>query len=226
MAVRDYIGYMLWRLGRRTSVPATFINQMPIQENNEIMVNIKQDESLFFCKELKKKKEIYLRVKTYQLLKQAQRRLPTGCYFKIYSAYRSMEEQKELWKKEYLLQKEQLPKASEATLYRLVRARYTDPQRGFGGHQTGGAIDITLCDAKGTELDMGTAYLDMGGQTLTNSHKISKEARKNRRILFKVLTSHGFQNYPAEWWHYSYGDRMWAAYQRKDFAFYGLIERE
>ena len=225
MMIRDYIGYMLWRLGRRSSVPAAFINQMPIQENNEIMVNIKQDESLFFGKELKKKKEVYLRVKTYQLLKQAQRRLPAGCFFKIYSAYRSLEEQKELWEKEYQLQKKQLPGVSEATLYRLVRARYADPRRGFGGHQTGGAIDITLCDAKGKEWDMGTDYLDMGAQTLTNSHKVSKEARKNRRVLYKALTSQGFQNYPAEWWHYCYGDRMWAAYQRKECAFYGLIER-
>jgi len=226
MQVRDYIRYVLWRLGRRSTVPAVFVNQVPIQENNEIMVNIKQDNSLFFDKRLKKKQAVYLRVKVYQLLKQAQRRLPAGCCFKVYSAYRSMSEQKELWEKEYQLQKKQSPELSEPEIIRLVRARYANPRYGFGGHQTGGAIDISLCDMKGKEFDMGTAYLEMGSQTLTNSHKVSKEARKNRRILYKALTSQGFQNYPAEWWHYCYGDRMWAAYQRQDCAMYGLVEAE
>ena len=226
MTIRDCIRYILWRLGRRSTIPAAFINQMPIRENNEIMVDIKQDESLFFSKELKKKKKVYLRVKTYQLLKQAQRLLPRECCFKVYSAYRSMAEQKALWEKEFQLQKKLSPGLSESALERLVRARYADPRRGFGGHQTGGAIDVTLCDKKGKDFDMGTGYLDMASQTLTSSHKISKEARRNRRILFRALTSQGLQNYPAEWWHYCYGDRMWAAYQRKDHAVYGLVEKE
>ena len=136
-----------------------------------------------------------------------------------------MDEQKQLWEKEYELQKKQAPNLSEAALERLVRARYADPRRGFGGHQTGGAIDVTLCDDKGKDYDMGTAYLEMTSQTLTNSHKVSREARRNRRILYKVLTSQGFQNYPAEWWHYSYGDRMWAAYRQKEYAVYGLVEK-
>ena len=132
----DYIRYALWRLGHRLSIPAVFVNQMPIEENNEIMVDIKQDESLFFNKELKKKKKVFLRVKTYQLLKQAQRLLPPNYCFKILSAYRSMEEQKQLWEREYLKQKEHSPELSDSALIRLVRARHADPRRGFGGHQT------------------------------------------------------------------------------------------
>ena len=137
-----------------------------------------------------------------------------------------MTEQTELWEKEYALQQQQYPDASEAVLTKLVRARCADPRRGFGGHQTGGAVDVSLCNAKGEELDMGTDYMEMTSQTLTNSHKVSKEARQNRRILYKALTSQGLQNYPAEWWHYCYGDRMWAAYQRKEYAIYGLVEKE
>ena len=33
-----------------------------------------------------------------------------------------------------------------------------------------------------------------------------------------------FVNFPAEWWHYCYGDRMWAAYKGKKECFYGYIE--
>lgn len=224
MVIRDYIRYVLWRLGRRSTIPAAFISHVPIEENHEIMVDIMQDESLFFSPELKKQRKVLLRVKAYQLLKQAQRHLPKGVCFKVYSGYRSMADQQILWNREYQLQKKQSPELSEGELERLVRARYADPRKGFGGHQTGGAIDVSLCDLRGKDFDMGTDYLEMGSQTLTNSHKVSKEVRRNRRILYKTLTSQGFQNYPAEWWHYCYGDRMWAAYQRKDKAFYGLVE--
>ena len=167
MTMRDYIRYVLWRLGRRSTVPAAFINNMPIQENNEIMVDIKQDDSLFFGKELKKR-PVFLRIKAYQFLKQAQRLLPKGCHFKIYSAYRSMGEQRALWDEEYTLQKKLAPNLSDVALERLVRARYADPRRGFGGHQTGGAVDITLCDEKGKD------FVDAGYQltSFDSSNKV------------------------------------------------------
>ena len=47
---------------------------------------------------------------------------------------------------------------------------------------------------------------------------------KNRMLLKNVLENAGFKNYPQEWWHYSYGDKMWAAYSFKKKAFYGFIE--
>ena len=38
------------------------------------------------------------------------------------------------------------------------------------------------------------------------------------------MTTAGFTNYPAEWWHYSYGDRMWAAYSHNKISFYNLVD--
>jgi len=32
------------------------------------------------------------------------------------------------------------------------------------------------------------------------------------------MHSAGFSNFPGEWWHFSYGDRVWAAYLRKTHA--------
>ena len=37
-----------------------------------------------------------------------------------------------------------------------------------------------------------------------------EEVRKNRRLLYHVMSAAGFVNYDGEWWHYSYGDRQWA----------------
>ena len=224
--MQDYFRYLLWRLGRRQTVPAAFINDVPILENGEVMVDIKQDGSLQFHRDLKKQKSVFLRVKVYQLLKQAQRTLPKGYYFKICSAYRSLIEQRQLWDEECRRQQAAHPEWTRAELLRRVKAVYADPRFGFGGHQTGGALDVTLCDSKGHDYDMGTAYLEMGKSTPMWALRLSREARRNRRILYRAMAKQGFQNYPPEWWHYCYGDRMWAAYKRKKNAFYGLIEKE
>lgn len=46
----------------------------------------------------------------------------------------------------------------------------------------------------------------------------------NRRILRSVMTTAGFVWYPGEWWHYCWGDRMWAVYSRRSSCPYGPVE--
>ena len=89
-----------------------------------------------------------------------------------------------------------------------------------GGHQSGGAVDLTLCDREGRPIDMGTGYLEHNDSTATYSKHITSEQRKNRKILLTVMEETGFVNYPAEWWHFAYGDRMWASYKHKSHAIY------
>ncbi|MCC6520971.1 hypothetical protein IT403_03270 [Candidatus Nomurabacteria bacterium] len=38
------------------------------------------------------------------------------------------------------------------------------------------------------------------------------------------MTSVGFVYYPGEWWHYCYGDRMWAVYSRRKECVYGPVQ--
>ena len=73
---------------------------------------------------------------------------------------------------------------------------------------------------------MGTNYEEYSEKTFTNSKKISKEAILNRKYLKNNLENLGFKNFPAEWWHYSYGDKMWAAYNFNKECIYGYIEPE
>ena len=62
-----------------------------------------------------------------------------------------------------------------------------------------------------------------GSLSLTNSQKISAEARHYRQIMNSALMSAGFVNYPTEYWHWSYGDRYWAYHQGQSTAIYGVI---
>jgi D-alanyl-D-alanine dipeptidase len=96
---------------------------------------------------------------------------------------------------------------------RAQASRFVAPPE-VAPHVAGAAVDLTLRDAAGGELPMGTEVNadpeDSDGACYTEASGISAEARSNRRLLGKVLTSVGLVNYPTEWWHWSYGDRYWA----------------
>ncbi len=224
MTIKEIVKYVMWRMGYRATMPGVFVNRMSIRDNGEILVDLKKDNRLFFYAEMQKCQEVLLRQGAYQRLQKAIEFLPEGCALKVCAAYRSLKDQQELWNTMYKKIKEQNPFWAESDIERKVRSICADPRRGFGGHQTGGAIDVTLCDLDGNEFDMGK-YLDSGVFSATFAEGLTQEQQQNRRLLYHTMIDAGFQNYPNEWWHYCYGDRMWAAYQLKRHAIYGLIDK-
>lgn len=93
------------------------------------------------------------------------------------------------------------------------------------GHPTGGAIDIILIDKKtGKSLDFGSKQYDYSSKACYVSWpNISQEAKENRLLLRKCLLEVGFAPFDGEWWHFSYGDREWAYYYKKDYAIYNQV---
>ncbi|MBU6214354.1 peptidase M15D vanX D-ala-D-ala dipeptidase [Patescibacteria group bacterium] len=97
-------------------------------------------------------------------------------------------------------------------------------------HSTGGAVDMTFCFKEtGHLLEMGSIFDDI----TEKSHTIffekdldlksftATEAMKNRRLLYHLMTTEGFASHPKEWWHFSYGDQMWALITNQAEALYG-----
>lgn len=224
MSVKIQIKYLMYKVGLRDTIPAQIVNKVQIDDNAEKLVDVKQNKTVFLDKKLADKEHIYLRKTVYEKLLEAQKYLPENYYFKIFSAYRPLEEQQALWKRKFAYFKQKYPSASEEKITQLTKAVCSDPRNGFGGHQTGGAIDIGLCDKQGQSYEMGTNHSEVKDKTRTKSKKLTIAERKNRYILYNALTKVGFVNYPAEWWHYSYGDRMWAAYTGKKKCVYGLVK--
>lgn len=222
MIDKNKIKFWLYKLGMRETIPAQIINRVQIDDNKEDLINIREDQTLFFADKIKDREKIFLRKTVYEKLKEAQNYLPNNYYFKIYSAFRSLEEQQKLWDIKYSLMHSRYLNLPEEEIIKKTRAVCADPRYGFGGHQTGGAIDISLCDKHGKDYQMGTQHSENNDKTQTKSKNLSIIESKNRYILTSALTKAGFVNYPAEWWHFSYGDRLWAAYSNKDKCFYGL----
>jgi D-alanyl-D-alanine dipeptidase len=82
-------------------------------------------------------------------------------------------------------------------------------------HSTGAAIDLTIVDARGVPLPMGTPIDHVGPQSAPNHYEQATRPEerlfhKNRERLHDVMARAGFRRLPFEWWHFSYGDQWWA----------------
>ncbi|MCQ2249728.1 MAG: M15 family metallopeptidase [Bacteroidales bacterium] len=71
-------------------------------------------------------------------------------------------------------------------------------------HNRGGAADITLVDADGNDLDMGTDFDFFGPEAYPSCTTISAQAQKNRKLLSDNITKFHFKAITSEWWHFSH----------------------
>lgn len=102
---------------------------------------------------------------------------------------------------------------------------FVAPPTPHAPHVSGGAVDLTLVDRRGRELDLGCPVDGFRqGADLTcffACPDIPASARELRSQLATVLTAQDLVNYPSEWWHWSYGDRYWAYVTGHGAAIYG-----
>jgi D-alanyl-D-alanine dipeptidase len=112
---------------------------------------------------------------------------PLGLRFKVFDALRPTEAQWKLWEAdpnpEFL----------------------ADPRRG-SPHSRGVAVDLTLIDAAGVELDMGTGFDAFTPLSHHGVVDIPAPAQRNRLVLMGLMTAAGWDFYRNEWWHYQLFD--------------------
>lgn len=96
-------------------------------------------------------------------------------------------------------------------------------------HATGAATDLTLRWKDGDQLWMGSLFDDVTKIAHRDHFErefemcfSDEEARANRRLLHWVMAEEGFIGHPDEWWHFSYGDQLWAKLGGYPAALYGL----
>jgi D-alanyl-D-alanine dipeptidase len=128
------------------------------------------------------------------------------------------------------------PSLSGARLIEEVERYWAAPsidENSPAPHATGGAVDLTLRWKDGETLWMGSLFDDVTAlaardrfETLTpdNFSFSDREARANRRLLHWLMTEEGFAGHPEEWWHFSWGDQLWAALSGAEAAHYGLAD--
>ncbi len=146
--------------------------------------------------------EAYLHPKAAAAVAEANRLLSEihpGWSLCIYDATRPMSVQQKMWNK----------------VKRTPQQNYvSNPARGGGLHNYGLAVDVSIIDAKGDSIDMGTmvdvltstSHID-NEEELVRQGKISREAMENRRLLRNVMTRAGFKTLRTEWWHFNFTTR-------------------
>ncbi|MFL6158802.1 MAG: M15 family metallopeptidase [Marmoricola sp.] len=151
--------------------------------------------------------------------------LPTGVRLQVVEGHRAIEDQQAIIARYSAEICALHPGISAAELDRLT-SRFVAPVA-VAPHVAGAAVDLTLVDAFGEELDLGTAIdatpEQSGNRCYFASTRISAEARAHRDLLADVLGAVGLVNYPTEWWHWSYGDRYWALSSGVEAALYGPV---
>ncbi len=145
-------------------------------------------------------KHAYLQPEVLAKLKRAQAYLSKshpGFHLLIYDAARPLSKQWELW--------------NTLTKYPpSERQKYVADPHEHSIHNYGSAIDLTVADAAGKPLDMGTPF-DFFGELaypsrekeLLASGKLSQKAYQNRLILREAMVASGFMRIEFEWWHFN-----------------------
>ncbi|MBS0272312.1 MAG: M15 family metallopeptidase [Proteobacteria bacterium] len=223
--------------GNITLLTDPHVLTIPIIDNHEPLVDLTSQMITAYgpSPEIRNNTD-YTKVRktVYEKLVQAQSALPEGLKLCLYEGYRSLALQEKLFKGRYLKVQNLHPEWSEEEIFnetmKLVSPIINkDGSRNIPPHSTGGAIDIYLIDTTGDAVDMGIQVKDWmededGSLSQTDSQFISQESRENRKIMSHVLQVVGFINYPAEYWHWSYGDRYWAYQTGQSHAIYGTME--
>ena len=159
-------------------------------------------------------------------------------YLFIYDSWRPLEVQEFMFKRAFLLECEKLDidaslenmkaypsilkKVEKFWAYPSFDSRFPPP------HSTGGALDVCLSDKEGNLIEMGSKVDQMDEYSTPDYYANKKDEEaiiwdSRRNLLREVMTKFGFAQHPNEWWHFSYGDQLWAWKNKKENAIYGKI---
>jgi len=106
-----------------------------------------------------------------------------GYRLKIFDAYRPFSAQQTLW---------------DATDNKSFVA---NPKKG-SIHNRGAAVDVTLVDEAGNEIEMPSGYDEFSERAALDYKDCPKNQIENRELLGRIMVKHGFRRINNEWWHF------------------------
>lgn len=196
------------------------INSVVITDNSEPLTDIPFSLKLTF--QSNEFLDPRLRSTVTNMLSSASELLPDGYRLCVLTAYRDIGMQQKLWDMKSQIVKKKFWFLPQYFRDKITR-KYCALPTGNGPHQSGGAVDVTIMDPQGELLDMGTSFPAYGEICHTAYQNLTDSQKSNRLMLYETMIHAGFTNYPLEWWHYCYGERMWAAYNGLQECCYGAI---
>jgi len=136
--------------------------------------------------------------KGVQKAQQVLQKKKEGYTLKMLDCYRPRPVQQKLWDK-------------------VPNAMYVTPPSKGSMHNRGAAVDLTIVDDKGNELDMGTPFDFFGKRAHQDFYDLPEEVLDNRKLLKSTMIKAGFKPIRTEWWHYYYADGAPRKFEISDY---------
>jgi D-alanyl-D-alanine dipeptidase len=165
---------------------------------NAIFCMIFATEDNIMGRPLYVRKICLLQKETAEKLKKAEDLFEKDGYrIKIYDAYR--------------------PMSVSGILYKKYKNNRFIAPAGSSSHNRGAAVDMTLVDSNGVELEMQSAVHDLSENAYINNPKASETAKNNYKYMSDIMKKCGFSTYAYEWWHFT--DKNVGKYLPTDYKF-------
>ncbi|MEV4170454.1 M15 family metallopeptidase [Nonomuraea sp. NPDC049709] len=166
---------------------------------------------------------VFVRRRVLAGLRSASAALPDGIDILVWDGLRTLETQAEIVEQF----RRTLPDPGDDATVEMYLALPPTDQEEFltlpPPHTTGGAVDVTLCDSEGRELDLGAEFDEFNERSWLTHYENDprSEYRRLRRMLYWAMLGAGFAPYSWEFWHYELGTMVSAAFHGERFAEYG-----
>ena len=145
----------------------------------------------------------------------------------IRSVWRGFAHQKLLRDRRIKIIKEKYPNKPLEEICKMVS--YFIAPEAESMHSTGGAVDALIYDLeKDCVMDFGNndgLNLELNETCYPFHPDISPQVRKNRELLINLFDKEGFVVDPKEYWHFDYGNVIWAIEKGEKYAKYGIIKK-
>lgn len=168
---------------------------------------------------------IYVRNQLLSRLDLAARSLSNQYKLVVRAGHRPIEVQKRLLKECAADYKNKHSNATDEQALSHARMYVSDPDISLPPHVCGAAVDVEIFDTnKRRCLDFGSTMNDDNEKSFLYYHDLTEEQKNNRLMLVTAMLSAGLASCMTEWWHYSYGDQLWAWFYGKKYSLYSPID--
>lgn len=117
------------------------------------------------------------------------------------------------------------PQVSDEEALEHAREFVSDPETTLPPHVCGAAVDVDMIDTTtGKLVDFGSKLNDDTEKSYLFCEELTDTQKSNRLILLTAMLQAGLASCMVEWWHYSYGDQLWAWFYGKENSLYSLID--
>jgi len=224
MTVKEYCE-LVERLDR---FQKQLIPTIVIKDDNSLLISLKESNfNLIFEPSIKKDYKYMVRESVFKKIGRISKLLDKEDKILIIrSVWRSFEHQKLLRNRRVKIIKKEHPNTSLKEINKIV-SYFIAPEK-YSMHSTGGAVDALIYDLKkGGVMDFGNnkgINLELNKTCYPFHPDITPEAIKNRKLLINLFVKEDFIVDPKEYWHFDYGNVIWAIEKGKKNAKYGIIK--